>query len=62
MEYFDREMSMLKKKHMEILQVKSTVNIKEVKTFIRKRSSPEGSLRVRGVREPASERGAGEGG
>ena len=46
MEYFDREMSMLKKKHMEILQVKSTVNIKEVKTFLRKRSSPEGSLRV----------------
>ena len=45
-EYFDREMSMLKKKHMEILQVKSTVNIKEVKTFLRKRSSPEGSLRV----------------
>ena len=40
-EYFDREMSMLKKNHMETLHVKSTVNKKEVKMFLRKRTSPK---------------------
>lgn len=33
MEYFGREMSVLKKKHTEILQVESTVTKKEVKAF-----------------------------
>lgn len=45
-EYFDREMSMLKKNHMETLHMKSAVNKKEVKMFLRKCSSPEGNLRV----------------
>jgi len=52
-EYFEREMSVLKKKHMEILQVKSVVKIKEVKTFLRKRSYPEDKRAlVQRVRRP----------
>lgn len=51
MEYFDREMSMLKKNHMETLHVKIQYK-KEVKMFLRKHSSPQGNLRVvRGVGE-----------
>lgn len=50
-EYFDREMSMLKKNHMETLHVKIQYK-KEVKMFLRKHSSPQGNLRVvRGVGE-----------
>lgn len=38
MEYIDREMSVRKKTHTEILQVESTVNKQEVKACLRGRS------------------------